>query len=151
MPNISLPTPSPTSPSALPLSIAASFSPASSLGLQTAASRLGAPPFSLTSPINSSTLAPAVIPEDSPPPGMRLRVATRIAPIRRPEYPLFSRGGLGCEWVRQGSGSPLQSLAQQFLALLFVLHFAVRGKRSSSTRKATSNSPRSTIPQRACR
>src|SRR5260370_10538796 len=123
MPKTSLPTSSLNSPSSLPVLISANFSPACSLSSPKAASRLDALPFSLTSPINSSTLTPAVIPEDSPPPGMRLRVATRIAPFPQPEYPLPSYGGLGCESVRQGSGSALESLAHTFLALLYVLYF----------------------------
>src|SRR5713226_1640025 len=122
------PTSSPTSLSSLPLLISANFSPASSLWSPEAASRLDAPPFSLTSPINSSTPTPAVIPEDSPPPGMRPRVPTRIAPFPQPEYPLFAHGGLGCASVRQGSGSSLDSSSQQFFALLFGL----RRTRSSS-------------------
>src|SRR5260370_22769101 len=126
MPKTSLPTSSLNSPSSLPLSISANFSPVCSLWSPKAASRLDALPCSLTSPINSSTLTPAVIPEDSPPPGMRLRVATRIAPIPQPEYPLSFRGVLGCESVRQGSGSALESLAQQFLALLYVIYFVLR-------------------------
>src|SRR6266704_5630516 len=71
------------------------------------------------------------------------RPLSRIAPIRRPEYPLPSYGGLGCESVRQGSGSALESLAQQFFALFFVFHFALRRTRSSSTRRSASNSIRS--------
>src|SRR6266849_10649876 len=54
----------------------------------------------------------------------------RIAPFPQPEYPLSSRGGLGCESVRQGSGSSLVSLSQLFFVLLFVLGRT----RSSSTR-----------------
>src|SRR6266404_529025 len=50
----------------------------------------------------------------------------RIAPFPRPEYPLSSRGGLGCASVRQGSGSSLESSSQQFLVL--------RRTRSSSTK-----------------
>src|SRR6266446_4091345 len=58
------PTSSPTSPRSLPLSISANFSADSSLWFPKAASRLAAPPFSLTSRISSSTLAPALVPEN---------------------------------------------------------------------------------------
>src|SRR5467141_3052427 len=58
------PTSSPTSLSSLPLSISVNFSPVSSLWSPEAASRLDAPPFSLTSRISSSTLAPALVPEN---------------------------------------------------------------------------------------
>src|SRR5882762_3183152 len=52
----------------------------------------------------------------------------RIAPFPRPEYPLSSRGGLGCASVWQGSGSSLESSSQLFVAL--------RRTRSSSTKNS---------------
>src|SRR2546427_5280663 len=60
--------------------------------------------------------------------------SSRIAPFPQPEYPLFSRGGLGCESVRQGSGSALEASSQLFFGLLYVFHFVPRRTRSSSIR-----------------
>src|SRR5712692_8610831 len=40
-----------------------------------------------------------------------------IAPFPQPEYPLPSRGGLGCASVRQGNGSSLELSSQQLFAL----------------------------------
>src|SRR6266849_4035516 len=57
------PTSSLNSPNSPLLSISDNFSPASSLWSPKAASRLDALPFSLTSPISSSTLTPALTPE----------------------------------------------------------------------------------------
>jgi len=61
MPKTSPPTSSLNSPSSHLLSISANFSPAFSLWSPRAASRLDAPPFSLTSLISSCSLAPALI------------------------------------------------------------------------------------------
>src|ERR1700674_4966425 len=46
---------------------------------------------------------------------------SRIATSPQPEYPLPSRGGLGCAWVWQGSASSLESSSHLFFVLLFVL------------------------------
>src|SRR2546427_3272020 len=62
--------------------------------------------------------------------------SSRIAPFPQPEYPLFSRGGLGCISVRQGSGSLLESSARLCFVLLFVFLFLLRRTRSSSTRSS---------------
>src|SRR5436853_5997348 len=70
-----------------------------------------------------------------------------IAPIRRAEYPLFSHGGLGCESVRQGSGSAGESLAQHFFVFPFVLHLVLQRTRSSSTRRSARNLIRNCIPK----
>src|SRR5438128_1738010 len=137
------PTSSLNSPRSLLLLISANFSHASSLWLPKAASRLDAPPFSLTSPISSSTLTPAIIPEDSPPPeNGTAGFATRIAPFAEPEYPLFSHGGLGCESVWQGSGSALESSRQQFSVVRSMLLYVALRTRSNSTRRSASNTTR---------
>src|SRR4029077_5208134 len=60
----------------------------------------------------------------------------RIAPFQQPEYPLFSRGGLGCESVRQGSGSALELFSQLFFALFFVFLFPRRRTRSSGIKSS---------------
>src|SRR5204862_2276879 len=54
---------------------------------------------------------------------------------------------LGCESVRQGSGSTLESSAQVFFALLFVFHFLLRRTRSNSTTKSANSLTRNFIPK----
>src|SRR5260370_15514408 len=121
------PTSSLNSPNSLLLSISANFSPVFSLWSPKAASRTGAPPFSLTSPISSSTLTPAIIPEDN----SAWNEAPSIAPLPQPEYPLFSHGGLGCESVWQGSGSSSDLSLRQY--------FPVGSPGSNSTRRSASH------------
>ncbi len=78
----SLPTSSPNFPSSLPPLISANFSPVSSLSSPKAASRLAALPFSLISPISSSTLTPALVPERIPPPGTHTGPGKLAGPAR---------------------------------------------------------------------
>src|SRR5258708_7370597 len=114
------PTSSPNSPNSRP---------PQSLWSPKAASRLAAPPFSLTSPTNSSPLTPAIIPQNH---SAGWKEAPRIAPFPQPEYPLFSHGGLRCASMRQGSGSSLESSRQQFWVLLSVLLYVLPPTPSSS-------------------
>src|SRR5260370_16601528 len=130
------PTSSLNSPNSLLLSISANFSPVFSLWSPKAASRTGAPPFSLTSPISSSTLTPAIIPEDN----SAWNEAPSIAPLPQPEYPLFSHGGLGCESVWQGSGSSSDSSLRH--------HFPLRPPPTHSTKSSASNTTIHSPPQR---
>src|SRR5438552_7747297 len=70
-----------------------------------------------------------------------------VAPIRRAEYPLFSHGGLGCESVRQGSGSAGESSAQVFFVPFCFFLFLLRRIRRNSTRKLASDLIRSSTPK----
>src|SRR5205807_3707891 len=59
---------------------------------------------------------------------LALRPPRLIAPFSHPEYPLPSCGGLGCESVRQGSGSSLELSSQLF--------FVLRRKRSNGIKNS---------------